>query len=181
MAMVLKDKSLKRIERSINKLIKEFNKKCKNINVLIGKNIVNEFHIKRLETWYGKSLRMIEDLYRPKIVARDKHIIHLRIFNGVRNKLDEMKKAGEKMSISQASHNYFYDTTKEGFKALVEEYRVKVEDEDRPEYGRPLHYEIKINKPKRIVNIFTEMDRKINRSGLATLIKKQDLKKYDYY
>ena len=181
MVMVLKNKSLKTIDKSIKKVEREYKKRCKEIRILIVRSIAKEFHIERLETWFGRALRMIENLYKPKIVARDKHIIHLRIFNGVRNKLDEMKKSGEKMNISQASHNYFNDPTKEGFKALVEEYRVKVEDEDRPEYGRPLHYEIKIKSAKRIYNIFSDMDRKINRSGLAKLIKKQDLKKYDYY
>ena len=139
---MVKDKNLKRIDNSINKLIREFKKKCKDINVLKGKNIANEFHIKRLETWFRNSLLMLQRNYTHQVAHEQKGKTDLLIYLGVVEVMRDLDKRGQQVTIRLSAQRYKMSTD---FAKLKHKYK-----------------HLNINSVSRISNIFKEQDKKFD-------------------
>lgn len=157
---MVKDKNLKTIDKAINKLIREFKKKCKDINVLKGKNIANEFHIQRLETWFRKSLLMLQRTYTHKVAHEQKGKTDLLIYLGVVEVMRKIDKEGEQVTIRRCARLYKFS---DDFKKLKRKYD-----------------HLRLNSVNSIANIFKTQD-KIHRIGVTSNYLPKRKRKYEYY
>ena len=162
--------------------------KKKDFNKLIKKRfdpLVKRYVVVGKVNWqqtFWKAVEWLSKLYTPKLESRDRDIIEMRIFLGVRKKLDEMKQNGKKMNVTEASINY---SKSDDFKKLKKEYKDKAKAEDNIKGYKPYReVNIKVGGTKggwkTIKKIFYKVDKE-TRTGIGQLIKKQASRNHEYY
>ena len=155
--------------------------KKKDLNKLIKKRfdpLVKRYVVVGKVNWqqkFWKAVEWLSKLYTPKLESRDRDIIEMRIFLGVRKQIDEQILKGVKINVSDASHRYKGSVE---FRKLKKEYKDKADAEDNIKGYKPYRFDIKEHKTIR--KIFDKVDKE-TRTGIGKLAKEQASKKYDYY